>query len=117
MPKTLLNSVKIKSVPFEVIIDALKKWSLNLKSMDKNIVKIGYFGSYATGDYTPASDLDILIIIKNSDKPFWRRSIDFDTSDIPVGCDIFCYTENEIEKMIENNNLWIKHILDKTVFL
>jgi predicted nucleotidyltransferase len=36
------------------------------------VVRVGYFGSYARGDWGVGSDLDLIIIVDRSDEPFAR---------------------------------------------
>jgi uncharacterized protein len=61
--------------------------------------KIFLFGSYATGQATEDSDVDLLII-KNTSEPKYKRSIEIQKlligSKIPV--DIIVYTNDEYEK-------------------
>lgn len=56
---------------------------------------MGYFGSYARGDWGVGSDLDLVIIVAHSPRPFEERAVDFDPREIPVPVDILVYTEKE----------------------
>jgi uncharacterized protein len=58
-------------------------------------VQVGYFGSYARGDWGVGSDLDLLVILESSDKPFEVRAAEWDTRDIPVSTDVLVYTLEE----------------------
>ncbi|MBI2230108.1 MAG: nucleotidyltransferase domain-containing protein, partial [Deltaproteobacteria bacterium] len=61
------------------------------------VVRIGYFGSYARGDWGVGSDLDLVIVVESSNQPFERRSVDWDTTDLPVPVDALVYTQDEWE--------------------
>ncbi len=113
MPKKSLNSVKIKSVNKKILIDRLKEWSYEAAKTHKEILKIGYFGSYARDDYTPSSDLDILIVVKHSNKPPHKRLLDYSLDYFPVGCEVFVFTEEEIRKKKESKKGWLNTILSE----
>ncbi len=59
------------------------------------MTRIGYFGSYARGDWGMGSDVDLLGIVTASAEPFARRSRDFDVVHLSVPADMLAYTENE----------------------
>jgi len=117
MPKKSLNSVKKKSVDRDIVIDRLKEWAFQLAERHQEILKIGYFGSYARDDYTPSSDLDILIVVKSSEKPPHKRFLDYAIECFPVGCEIFVYTEEELEKKREFKKGWIHTILSEVQWI
>jgi hypothetical protein len=56
-------------------------------------LQIGYFGSYARGDWGVSSDLDLVIILESSEQPFERRSAEWDTTELPVPADVLVYTK------------------------
>lgn len=64
-----------------------------------DILSVGYFGSYARGDWGVGSDLDLLIIVKDAFQTFDRRCTDWDTMDLPVPTDLLVYTEAEWHAM------------------
>lgn len=74
--------------------------------------KIILFGSYARGETDEYSDLDF-VIIKKTDKRFLERLIevakliDNDLGDV----DVFVYTPEEFERMIECGNPFIERVL------
>ena len=46
---------------FKIIIEQMKK--IYEKAFGENLVRIFLYGSYARGDYTPDSDIDIMILV------------------------------------------------------
>jgi predicted nucleotidyltransferase len=66
----------------------------------ESIRKIILFGSQAEHRATPFSDVDILIILNKTDKPFLDRSAPFRDYFLELGLDtdIFVYTEEEFKK-------------------
>jgi len=113
-----LNSVKIKSISPDKVIAELKRWAKNIVIIRPEIKRIGYFWSYARGDYTPASDLDIILIISKSNKIFPKRIDDYIVDNISVGCEVFPFTEAEIEKRKgKYKNGWIDTIIKEAVWI
>jgi hypothetical protein len=43
----------------------------------------------------PGSDVDIVIVVRQSSLPFGRRVLDWDVTQLPVPADVFVYTEDE----------------------
>ena len=74
------------------------------KKMIKSVI---LFGSRARGDYSPFSDVD-LIIIGDFKKKFIMRAFDLlILNESRFNFEIFCYTEEEFEKMFVKGNALI----------
>lgn len=59
------------------------------------------FGSAARGDAVPGSDLDLLLILRRSDRPFLER-IPHYTPDVPgIALQVLPYTEEEYLRLLE----------------
>jgi predicted nucleotidyltransferase len=107
----------ILSVNYDELIQTLKEISARIKDKFDFVLKIYLFGSFAKGNYTPESDLDILIVLSRCDLPFIERRdlfVDF-FKEIPFDLNIFAYTEDEIGEMIAQKNLFITEVLEETV--
>ncbi len=117
MPKRLSNSVKIVFADKNKVLRELKDYVQQLKSNRPEVEKVGLFGSYATNSFGPASDVDLLIILQQSDKRFRDRIPDFIPDNLSVGCDCFPYTAEETEKMKQQDNHWIRHIFKEVIWL
>jgi predicted nucleotidyltransferase len=59
------------------------------------VVAVGYFGSYAQGDWGVGSDLDVVVVVKQSSEPFERRAARLDATGLPVPADVLVYTRAE----------------------
>ena len=62
-----------------------------------NVARVGYFGSYASGNWGVGSDLDIVVVVHESGEPFVRRAAGFDANALPVPADVLVYTTAEWE--------------------
>jgi len=99
------------------VVRQLKDYAKSIKRTHSEVERLGYFGSYANGTYGPASDVDLLLILRQSDKRFLDRIPDFLPDNLSICCDVFPYTGEEIEKMQGQNNPWIRHVLGEVVWL
>jgi len=95
----LLSSSVLKWPSKKEVLTSLKTWAKNIKYRKPEVIKIGYFGSYAKGNYGVGSDLDLIIILKETNIPFIYRAKDFDTTSLPVCVDVLVYTEKEWKKI------------------
>jgi predicted nucleotidyltransferase len=116
MPVRSLSSSVLKW-PDKLSVDsAARSWAKNISEKRKDVRKIGYFGSYARGDWSVGSDLDIAVILDGSDKPIERRASDWDTSEIPVPSDLLIYTIDEWEAMRDTGRLG-RTLMKETVWI
>lgn len=91
--------------------EILEKADQIIKKFDPE--KIILFGSYTFGNAVPESDADLLIIM-NSNKPSWEKSIEVSlalTHTFPI--DIIVITPEEIDKRIKAGDFFIDDILKK----
>jgi len=82
---------------------AVRRWAEKVGSSRKGVARIGYFGSYARGNWGVGSDLDLVIIVKDSDKPFEKRGREWNTAELPVPVDVLVYTQKEWRSLIEQS--------------
>jgi predicted nucleotidyltransferase len=95
----------------------LERWAGRQRQLFPELVRVGLFGSYATGGYSPGSDIDVLLVVKQSKEPRWfMRAAAFDTSELTVGADLFVYTESEVARMQETSG-WFRSILRQMVWI
>jgi len=109
--------VKVVFADKKKVLHQLKDYAKNLKGTWPEVERVGYFGSYANDTYGPASDVDLLIILRQSDKRFLDRIPDYIAENLSVACDCFPYTNRELEKMKQEKHPWICHILKEVVWL
>lgn len=95
MPVRLLTSSILKWPKDKQIHEFFSNWAKTIKKQKPTIVKIGYFGPYARGDAGVGSDLDLIVVIKDSQLPFEKRAAEWDFTTFPVPTDVFIYTEAE----------------------
>ena len=97
MPVRSLRSSVLRWPDRDRVDLAVRVWARDLAGRRKEILRIGYFGSYARGDWGVGSDVDVLIVVRASDEPFHRRSAAYDATALPVPADVLVYTAKEWE--------------------
>jgi hypothetical protein len=60
-----------------------------------DLLRLGYFGSFAGTAWGVGSDLDLVAVVRDSTLPFARRAIEWDLTPLPVSADLLVYTESE----------------------
>lgn len=100
-----------------MVFRQLRRFVAELKQTRPEVERVGLFGSYATDSFGPASDVDLLIILRQSNKRFLDRIPDFIPENLSVSCDVFPYTCEEVDKMKRHGSNWIRHVLDEAVWL
>lgn len=70
----------------------------------KGRIKKAYlFGSFATGEVTNSSDVDLILIVETT-KPFLERGRDFfDLYDVHANLDILIYTQQEFDELMKED--------------
>jgi predicted nucleotidyltransferase len=108
-----LNGVEVLSVDLNKIRKSLENIASKIKTEHSQVIKIILFGSFVKNNFTPYSDIDIAIIVKDSSKNFLHRQDDFIDyfKHLKLDVNIVVYTQEELEKMKKTDNKFIKEIL------
>jgi hypothetical protein len=78
---------------------------------------IGCFGSYARRDSGPGSDLDLVAIVRASDRPFVERGSDWELRGLPVPAEILVYTENEWQRFQAEGGRFAQALSHESVWM
>lgn len=78
-----------------------------------NPLKIILFGSYAWGNPTPESDVDLLIIVE-SENPTWQLASEISIAlDHAFPMDLIIKTKQEVERRLTIGDYFIEDIMNK----
>lgn len=99
MPVRSLRSSVLVWPDAEAVRGALTRWTAEVVPRRPDVRRIGYFGSYARGDWGVGSDVDVIVVLDRSDLPFERRGVEWDTAALPVPADVLVYTAGEWDAM------------------
>lgn len=114
-----LNSVKIRSVDYDLLIKAIKTDAYTIKAHHPLVKKIFLFGSFSKGNFTPDSDVDLLIIVEETVVSFLQRRDIFIGffKNIPFDVNLLVYTKMEIKNMQAKGNHFINNIMKEAIEL
>lgn len=114
MPVRSLNSSVLKWPDRTTVHRAVQTWARRLMSEHHKLRRIGYFGSYARGDWGVGSDLDVVIIVDAADGPFEERLSTVDATELPVPADVLMYTIDEwnelqgrMREVLQREVVWV----------
>lgn len=93
----------------------MRQWAQAVTQNRPEVIRIGYFGSYARGDWGVGSDVDIVVVVKRTDLPFERRAVEWDASRLPVPADVLVYTAGEWDRLaaegfqgaVKRQTIWV----------
>ncbi|MEW5960701.1 MAG: nucleotidyltransferase domain-containing protein [Chloroflexota bacterium] len=95
----------------------VKEWVEKLNQQHPELRRVGYFGSYARGDWGVGSDLDVVIIVDQAAEPFERRALRWDLSSLPVPAELLVYTETEWQRLQAGGGRFAQTLARETVWL
>ena len=123
MPVRSLSSSVFTWPDAQTVDQAVRRWAKEVVRTRESVRRIGYFGSYARGNWGVGSDLDVIIIVGESNQPFARRAAEWDVTELPVPTDLLVYTEEEWRSLrqrgryystLMREGIWIWECTDRT---
>ena len=82
----------------------MRSWSAEQGRRLPELKSLGYFGSYARGDWGVGSDLDLIAIVDETTETFERRALKWNLNDLPVPAEIIIYTAKEWADLQKGEN-------------
>lgn len=98
MPVRSLNSPVLRWPDAAEVDRAVREWAGEVGRSRPEAVRIGYFGSYARGDWGVGSDVDLVVLLDRCDEPLIQRAARWDTNRLPVPADVLVYTLEELQR-------------------
>lgn len=95
MPVRSLNSVVFKWPDRETVLAAARAWAASLRQRDPLVETVACVGSYARGDWGVGSDLDLIVILSESQLAAGQRYARYYPDGLPVPADLWVYTRAE----------------------
>ncbi len=95
MPVRCLSSSVLRWPDLQTVDRAVRGWAEEMLARRPDVLRIGYFGSYARGDWGVGSDLDLIVVVEHCDQPPEQRLTAFDATALPVPADVLVYSADE----------------------
>ena len=99
MPVRLLTSSVLKWPDAERVDKSLRRWAEKTVKNRSDVLRIGYLGSYARGDWGVGSDLDLIAVLEEIFEPVEYRAADWDLNGLPVPAEIIVFSRLEWEDL------------------
>ena len=107
------GSVLIESIDRDKLLEELQACAEDIGKSRSDVLACILFGSLLKGDYTPESDIDLLIIVHTATEPFLKRTDAFRDIflHLPMDVDPTVYTKQEVQSMLEEGNAYLEEAL------
>jgi len=116
MPVRSLSSSVLRWPDLKEVDRAVRRWAEEVVRKRPEVIRIGYFGSYARGDWGVGSDLDLIVVVEGADMPYTDRLKEWDVTGLPVPADLLVYTEKEWDLLLEKGRFG-KTLRQETVWV
>ena len=117
MPVRSLSSSVIKWPDLKAVKEAIDLWAKEEIPKHPQVLRLGYFGSYARGDWGVGSDLDLIAIVAESSETFERRNLSWSLTSLPVPSDLLVYTLTEWEALEKGGGRFARTLSCETVWI
>lgn len=117
MPVRSLNSRVLKWPDAETVHQAVLNWAAEVAKARADVLRIGYIGSYARGDWGVGSDLDLVVVVEAEERPFVTRAAVWDLSPLPVPADLLVYTRAEWQTLLERGGRFARVLAEEAVWV
>lgn len=114
--RSLLSSV-LRWPDDREVRDALSRWTARAAAERNELVRVGYIGSYARGDWGPGSDLDVVLVVAHAREPFIERGRSWDLTSLPVPADVLVYTETEFQDLARSESRFGRLLREEAVWV
>ena len=113
-----MSTVSVTWFDKDAVWRAVEAHAHALAARCPEIEEIRIFGSLVKGTAVPGSDVDLLIVLSASSRPFLDRIPAYLPGAFPCGVDVFPYTRAEITRMAGEGNSLIAAALGegRTIF-
>ena len=116
MPVRSLNSSVLKWPSQKTVDWAVRSWTVEQVEERSEIIRLGYFGSYARDDWGVGSDLDLIAVVNETSEPFERRSLSWDLNSLPVPAEIIVYSLTEWENLKKKDTKFARTLKSEAIW-
>jgi predicted nucleotidyltransferase len=106
-----LSTARVTYFDKAAVRRALNDYVVRLAAGHPEVEAVILFGSLVSGTPVPGSDVDLLVILTDSDRRFIDRIPAFLPAHFPVPVDVFPYTRGEVERITREGNPFVRRAL------
>lgn len=117
MPVRSLSSSVIRWPDLETVREAIGQWAKEEVPNHPDLIRLGYFGSYARAEWGVGSDLDLVAVVEESPDAFERRNLSWSLTSLPVPADLLVYTRTEWESLEKGGGRFVRALSSETVWI
>lgn len=99
MPVRSLHSPLLRWTDRRAVAAALDAWVDEAVARHPDVIRIGVFGSFARGEWAFGSDLDLIVVVGDTEMPSDERVPGWDVARLPVPADLLIYTAAEWRRL------------------
>lgn len=96
---------------------AVRSWSIEQALKRPELMYLGYFGSYARGNWGVGSDLDLIAVVDTTSVPFERRLLNWELDILPVPADILVYTLTEWKELQQKGDKFSRMLNREVIWM
>jgi len=92
----------------------LEEIAVQIRAKHPEVEEVVLFGSFARGDFTPRSDVDVAILLSADGEPFlqWADRFLDAFSDLSLDVNLLVYTREEMNRMLAEGNRLARAIVE-----
>lgn len=106
MPKKSWTGAEVRFIDYDQTLSNLRRAVAEAKAARPDIVKVLLFGSLVQGNWTAASDADLIVVVRRQFPKFLDRAeYQIFTKSIPT--DTLVYTESEFEQLSRDSESFL----------
>lgn len=116
MPVRSLSSSVLAWPDARTVDDAVRQWATRVGAQDPSVSRIGYFGSYARGDWGVGSDLDVVVVVEDGADATRRGASAWDMTVLPVPTDLLVFTVSQWQALVPQSRMG-RMLRDETIWV
>ena len=117
MPVRSLSLSVLKWPTWRQVDQAVRLWAMKMAKSHKELCRLGYFGSYARGDWGVGSDIDLMAVVEKSGEPIYSRALSWNLLDLPVQAELIVYTKEEWRRLIDKGGRFADTLKKEVVWV
>lgn len=118
MPVRSSSSAVLRWPARDAVLASARALAERLRRDRPDVRRVGVVGSAARGsDWGVGSDLDLVVVLAQSDRPPWERLLDLDTRAVPVPVDLIVYTEAELDALSRAGGRFARVLAEEALWL